>query len=89
MATTHPSFHQPDDTSISVWRYTDLSKFIWMLQKRAFYFARADLLDDPYEGYHTRVMADPSIYLADVRASYASRGQGVRQRCGGYFLRVV
>ena len=32
----------------------DLAKFVWLLQKRALFFARADKLGDPYEGYYTR-----------------------------------
>lgn len=32
----------------------ELSKFIWMLQRRALYFCRADMLGDPFEGYYTK-----------------------------------
>jgi hypothetical protein len=31
----------------------DLAKFLWMLQKNALFFARADQLGDPYEGHYT------------------------------------
>jgi len=58
MAEQHPSFVQPNDTSTPIWRYTDLSKFAWMLQRQALYFARADTLGDPYEGYSTRPMVE-------------------------------
>jgi hypothetical protein len=72
MAEIHPSFRQPDDLSIPIWRYTDLSKFVWMLQRKALWFVRADLLlgDDPYEGYPTRVMADPASFVETMRAGY-------------------
>jgi hypothetical protein len=35
----------------------DLSKFLWLLQRQALFFARADKLDDQYEGYYTRADA--------------------------------
>lgn len=54
MITEHVSFLPPVDPNISIWRYMDLTKFLWMLQKSALYFARADLLGDPFEGHHTK-----------------------------------
>lgn len=33
-----------------LWRYMDFSKFAAMLSQRSIYFARADLLGDPFEG---------------------------------------
>lgn len=50
----HPVFAAPSNTKIRVWRYMDLSKFIWLLQRRALYFCRCDMLGDPYEGYITK-----------------------------------
>jgi hypothetical protein len=41
---------------MSLWRYMDLAKFVWMLQRRALYFCRLDALGDPYEGHYTRPM---------------------------------
>jgi hypothetical protein len=69
MAESHPSFPQPEDTGVSVWRYIDLSKFVWMLQRKALYFTRADLLGDPYEAYYTRAMADPTGFVEGVVVS--------------------
>jgi hypothetical protein len=43
---THPSFRQPRDPRICLWRYMDLSKFVALLQERALVFARADKLGD-------------------------------------------
>jgi hypothetical protein len=57
MITDHPSFRAPQSKTISIWRYMDLSKFLWMLQNSALYFSRADLLGDPYEGHYTEPMA--------------------------------
>jgi hypothetical protein len=33
-----------------LWRYMDFAKFVAMLEHRSIYFARADMLDDPFEG---------------------------------------
>jgi hypothetical protein len=47
---SHPSFPQPDDPSVKVWRYLDLPRFISLLSTEALSFARVDSLDDPFEG---------------------------------------
>ena len=39
----------PDD--VVLWRYMDFTKFVSLLEKSALFFARADKLDDPFEGY--------------------------------------
>jgi hypothetical protein len=44
----------------------DLAKFLWMLERGALYFCRADLLGDPYEGYYT----EPEVKL-DGAAAFA------------------
>ena len=58
MFSSHPAFEQPADPSISVWRYMDLSKFIWMIQRNALYFCRSDLMGDPFEGHYTKAIVD-------------------------------
>lgn len=59
MYTPHPTvFKQPLDEGVSVWRYMDLSKFIWMIQRDALFFCRSDSLGDPFEGHYTKVIAD-------------------------------
>src|SRR6476646_3194797 len=82
MPRNHSSFPQPDDPSVPVWRYTDLSKFVWMLQRKALYFVRADLLlrDDPYEGYPTKAMADPADFVATMKAGYLLRNKEFGER---------
>jgi hypothetical protein len=85
MAETHPSFRQPADTTVPVWRYTDLSKFVWMLQKNALYFSRADLLGDPYEGQVIRRMAveGPLSVIANSKPrSTRAAGSLVRRKWG-------
>ena len=54
MRQSHESFIQPPDTSIKVWRYSDLSKFVALLQDSRIYFSRADVLGDPFEGSITQ-----------------------------------
>jgi len=58
MFSAHPVFKQPADNSISVWRYMDLSKFIWMIQSNALFFCRSDRMGDPFEGHYTKAIAD-------------------------------
>jgi hypothetical protein len=46
---SHEAFRQlPNATEL--WRYTDLSKFLWVLTKKALYLSRGDLLGDAFEG---------------------------------------
>lgn len=53
----HPTFKAPSNPDVPIWRYMSLSRFVWLLQKKALYFARSDLLGDPFEGYYTKPMA--------------------------------
>ena len=46
----HPSFIVPDDENVKIWRYFDIPKFLWLIEKRSLYFSRCDLLGDPFEG---------------------------------------
>ena len=50
--TEHPEIQslQPDDPNVKVWRYVSLPALIDMLSSSSLYFARADTLDDPFEG---------------------------------------
>jgi hypothetical protein len=43
------SFHTPD-TSITIWRYLDFTKFVDLLLTRQLFFARSDQFQDPFEG---------------------------------------
>jgi hypothetical protein len=45
----HPVFEPPADSQV-IWRYMDLPKLVWLLDREALYFSRADLLGDPHEG---------------------------------------
>ena len=46
----HPVFERPQNRQSMIWRYMDFTKFVSMLAHRGLYFARADLLGDPFEG---------------------------------------
>src|SRR5262245_45804356 len=41
----------PQDPHAMIWRYMDFTKFVSTLETSALYFARADKLGDPWEGY--------------------------------------
>lgn len=53
MIESHPTFEQPLDLEVHVWRYMDLAKFVRLLQSQALFFARADTFDDRLEGANT------------------------------------
>lgn len=44
-------FHDPPPSEAILWRYMDFTKFVSLLEKSALFFARADKLDDPFEGF--------------------------------------
>jgi hypothetical protein len=46
----HPSFQRPDSPDQVIWRYMDFTKFVSMVDHRALFLARIDLLGDPFEG---------------------------------------
>lgn len=46
----HPAFPQPDDTSITLWRYMNYEKFKWLVDCGRLYMSSANRLGDPLEG---------------------------------------
>lgn len=46
----HPTFIQPENEGIKVWRYMDFTKFVSLIDSRSLYFTRADNFEDPFEG---------------------------------------
>lgn len=40
----------PDDENCKIWRYMDLSKFVWMIQNKALFFSNFKNFQDPFEG---------------------------------------
>ena len=45
----HPHLPSPPDDAV-LWRYMDFTKFVSLLERRALFFCRPDLLGDPFEG---------------------------------------
>lgn len=48
--TDHPVFEAPKDFNVKIWRYMDFTKFVSLIDTNKLFFARSDLLGDPYEG---------------------------------------
>lgn len=46
----HPTFIQPDNEEIKVWRYMDFTKLVSLIDSCRLYFTRADKFEDPFEG---------------------------------------
>ncbi len=64
MADDHPIFPPPVDRSCKIWRYMDFTKYVWLLQTKALFFSRADLLGDPFEGSFSKANQNlrPIVY---------------------------
>lgn len=60
----HPVFKQPSNPDIKIWRYMDFTKYVSMLDSGSLYFARADLLGDPFEGSSSQanIALRPEVY---------------------------
>jgi hypothetical protein len=48
----HPEFKPPRDPKATIWRYTDFTKFLSLLDSSALFFSGVDLLGDPFEGLY-------------------------------------
>lgn len=79
---SHPAFLQPDDSSISIWRYMDFAKYVAMLKERAVYFARLDTFDDPFEGSLSKA---EYVYLQAVAREGEAKGDLPDSWKGRYF----
>ena len=53
MHKSHQVFEEPTEKA-RIWRYTDFTKFVSLLHTQQLFFARADKLQDPYEGTYPR-----------------------------------
>jgi hypothetical protein len=49
----HPNLTPPVDPDVALWRYMDLARFMSLLESRALFFARADIMVDKCEGSMT------------------------------------
>jgi hypothetical protein len=54
MREPHPVFTERVEPAELIWRYFDFPKFVSLLNRRALYFSRADLLGDSLEGSFTK-----------------------------------
>ena len=50
MYESHPTFVQPEDENVKVWRYMDFTKLVSLIDSGSLFFTRADHLGDPFEG---------------------------------------
>lgn len=78
----HPAFLQLEP-EVSLWRYTDLGKFVWTLSRCSLYLSRGDLLGDNFEGSvprrdHER-MVDLVVDAPEVKKLNLSRQQAKQQ----------
>ena len=51
----HPTFIQPDNEEVKVWRYMDFTKLISLIDSRRLFFTRADKFNDPFEGSYPKM----------------------------------
>jgi hypothetical protein len=78
---SHPSFLQPADRRVKVWRYMDLAKFIWLLKEKRLFMARLDRLSDPYEGSLTaKTIQGIDVFLRQHGSKQGWRKIGVRSQ---------
>ena len=54
----HTCFPQPADSTVRVWRYLDLAKFIWLLENQKLYLSGVASLNDQHEGSKPKFLAD-------------------------------
>lgn len=50
MYKAHPCFLPPENENVKIWRYLDIPRFLWLIERKSLYFSRCDLLGDPFEG---------------------------------------
>jgi hypothetical protein len=88
----HPEFKAPANSDARIWRYSDLAKFLSLIDKAALYFPRLDKLDDRFEGYYTKkspVVDISNLTPAQVKASLKTEDDNLVQEIlrGGRMLR--
>ena len=64
MYNPHPAFNPPASEAV-LWRYTDFTKFLSILESGKLWFASVDTLDDPFEGSNSAADAEsPTFHWA-------------------------
>jgi len=61
----HPTFIQPENEEIKVWRYMDFTKLISLIDSRRLYFTRADKFEDPFEGSWPKINVAAREFVSD------------------------
>lgn len=66
----HPNFEPPEDDAV-LWRYMDFTRFVSLLETKSLFFARADILGDPFEGAYSKVNVAlrPVLYKGKIPES--------------------
>ena len=64
----HEVFEKPSDENAKIWRFLDFNKFVSLLDKRALFFCRADMLGDPFEGSYSKanLKLRPTMYEGKI-----------------------
>lgn len=75
----HSLFEKPTDENAKIWRYLDFTKFVSLLDRQALFFARADMLSDPFEGSYSKanVVLRPNVYKGLAKESLAKMLDGL------------
>lgn len=63
MFESHPTFIQPENENIKIWRYLDFTKLVSLIDNRRLYFTRSDKFDDPFEGSWPRANVEARKYV--------------------------
>ncbi len=71
----------PDNLEIPVWRYMDLKKFESLINERALYLCRADLLEERFEGtYSRRQIIEMEKWFKAIGESHMIESENERRR---------
>lgn len=62
----HPTFVQPRNEEVKVWRYMDFTKLISLLDAGHLFFTRADKFNDPFEGSYPKANVQERKRIPEV-----------------------
>ena len=63
---SHPSFPEPVDKNVSLWRYMDRKKFVWLIREKRLYMPHVSRLGDELEGRFLE--GERQIFLDKIKA---------------------
>lgn len=61
----HPTFIQPENKDVKVWRYMDFTKLISLIDSRRLFFTRVDKFNDPFEGSYPKINVQARGHLPE------------------------